>query len=112
LAFLICDIHDGWCDAITNASIVTTENQTLWQQAVSSLVIDTGKMKAIQVKYTGRLGAFRICTVVMWITTLPAVCLLLAFFVVAGAVSLSVITVIPALFSTIAQTIAFHKTPS
>jgi len=112
LAFLICDIHDGWCDAITNASIVTTENQTLWQQAVSSLVIDTGKMKAIQVKYTGRLGAFRICTAVMWITTLPAVCLLLAFFVVAGAVSLSVITVIPALFSTIAQTIAFHKTPS
>ena len=112
LAFLICDIHSGWCESISNASLVSQENQSIWQQAVSSVSLNTAKMQAIRSKYQGQLGAFRICMVVMWITTLPALCLLLAIVVVAGAISISIIAVIPAFFSLIAQTIAFHKAPT
>jgi uncharacterized membrane-anchored protein len=109
---LICDINGKWCDSMANASTAASENQTLWQQVMSSVTLNTGKMKAIQNTYSRQLAAFRICTLVMWITTLPALCLMVAILVVSSAVSLSVLAVIPALFSAIAQTIAFHKTPS
>jgi hypothetical protein len=102
LAFALCDLDRGWCGGL---SVLLRPYLPFMSDAFDA-------KKGLLLNATGQdLAAYRTCTLITWITTIPFFValfsvLLCAFSILAGFLQLG-----PAFVATVAQTVVFHRTP-
>lgn len=102
IAFALCDLDHGWCMALSGLlrpylpfmSDAFDSKNDLFRNATSQ-----------------DLSAYRTCTLVTWITTIPFLAIVLSLVLSAFSILAGFLQLGPALVATIAQTIVFHRTP-
>jgi hypothetical protein len=102
LAFALCDLDRGWCGALANLSA------PYYPPLAGALA---QKRDVLQNATADDLVAMRTCTAVTWITTIPALALVLTLILVAISLVAGVLGLGPSLVAAIAQTVVFHRTP-
>jgi hypothetical protein len=102
IAFALCDLDHGWCMALSG----------LLRPYLPFMPDAFGSKNDLFRNATSQdLSAYRTCTLVTWITTIPFLAIVLSLVLSAFSILAGFLQLGPALVATIAQTIVFHRTP-
>ena len=102
LAFALCDLDRGWCGWLSNLLMPYLPFMSDAFDAKRDLLLNATNQD---------LAAYRTCTLVTWITTIPFLAILLSLLLSAFSILAGFLQLGPALVATVAQTVVFHRTP-
>jgi hypothetical protein len=115
LAFSLCDIDAGWCEALGHAGEGMSEYQSTAAPLfapVQSALLEKRRLFYGNVTSPSLLAAYRVCAWVTWVSVLPFLLLLVSLTLATGAILMAVLQIGPSFFSLLAQTWAFHRAPT